>query len=70
MATHDVELVAECATRVVILGDGEVVVDGPRRDVLSGSMTFTTQINKLYGDGFLTAGDVTSGLPEPLVPLP
>lgn len=62
MATHDVELVAAIATRVVLLGDGEIVADGAPRAVLSGSLTFATQINKLYGDRFLTVEDVTAGL--------
>ena len=57
MATHDVELVAECATRVVLLGEGEIVADGSPRDVLSGSLTYATQINKLLGDRFLTVDD-------------
>ncbi len=59
MATHDVELVAAAATRVILLGDGGVVADGSPREVLSGSLTFATQINKLYGGGFLTPEDVT-----------
>ena len=29
LATHDVELAARCATRVVVLGDGDVVAHGP-----------------------------------------
>jgi energy-coupling factor transport system ATP-binding protein len=29
VATHDVELAAECAERVVLLGAGEVIADGP-----------------------------------------
>jgi energy-coupling factor transport system ATP-binding protein len=58
LATHDVELVAAVATRVVLLGDGRVVADGGPRDVLSGSLTFTTAINKLYGGRFLTPEDV------------
>jgi energy-coupling factor transport system ATP-binding protein len=62
LATHDVELVAEIATRVVLLGDGRVVADGGPREVLSGSLTFATAINKLYGDGFLTPEDVLAGL--------
>jgi energy-coupling factor transport system ATP-binding protein len=62
LATHDVELVAETATRVVLLGEGEIVADGTPREVLSGSLTYATQINKLYGDGFLTVGDVLTGL--------
>jgi energy-coupling factor transport system ATP-binding protein len=62
LATHDVELVAEVATRVVLLGDGRIIADGGPRAVLSGSLTFATAINKLYGDGFLTQGDVLAGL--------
>ncbi|MBA2598929.1 MAG: ABC transporter ATP-binding protein [Chloroflexia bacterium] len=62
LATHDVELVAEIASRVVLLGDGRIIGDGGPRTVLSGSLTFATAINTLYGDGFLTPGDVLSGL--------
>jgi len=59
MATHDVELVAGCADRVVILGDGQVVVDGPARQVMSESLVFASQINKLYRDpALLTVEDV------------
>ena len=58
MATHDVELVAAAATRVILLGDGGIVADGTPREVLSGSLTFATQINKLYGDGYLTPDDI------------
>ncbi len=65
MATHDVELVANIATRVILLGEGEIVADGDPREVLSGSLTFSTQINKLYGDGFLTVEDVLAGLDLP-----
>ncbi len=48
MATHDVELVATCADRVVLLADGQLVVDGPVRQVMSESMVFCSQINKLF----------------------
>jgi len=67
LASHDVELVATIATRVVLLGDGRVVADGGPRAVLSGSLTFSTQINKLYGDGFLTVADVLAGLEPPTI---
>ena len=61
MCTHDVELVAQCADRVVILGDGEVVVDGPTRRVMTSSMVFSSQVNKLLRDArFLTVDDVLS----------
>ena len=62
MATHDVELVAEAATRVVLLGDGEIVADGSPREVLSGSLTFATQIAKLLGGGALTVDDALVAL--------
>jgi energy-coupling factor transport system ATP-binding protein len=65
MATHDVEMVANVASRVVLLGEGEIVADGSPREVLSGSLTFATQINKLYGLGFLTVEDVLEGLEIP-----
>ncbi len=59
MATHDTELVGECADRVVILGNGEIVADGPVREVMTGSMVFSTQINKLFrSPRFLTVEDV------------
>jgi energy-coupling factor transport system ATP-binding protein len=58
LSTHDVELIATMATRVVLLADGRIVADGGPRGVLDGSPTFATQINKLYGDGFLTPADV------------
>ena len=62
LATHDVELVAKVASRVILLGDGRIVADGGPRAVLSGSLTFATATNKLYGDGFLTPEDVLTGL--------
>jgi energy-coupling factor transport system ATP-binding protein len=61
MATHDVELVANCADRVILLGDGQVVVDGPARQVMSESLVFASQINKLFRDpALLTVEDVLS----------
>ncbi|MBN1995205.1 MAG: ABC transporter ATP-binding protein [Anaerolineae bacterium] len=59
LATHDVEMVAHCADRVVIMGEGQVVVDGPVREVMTESMVFASQINKLLRDSrFLTVEDV------------
>ena len=57
IASHDVELAARCADRVVLLADGEVIADGPTRQVLTGSLVFTTQANKLLGGDVLTADD-------------
>jgi energy-coupling factor transport system ATP-binding protein len=61
VVTHDVELVAQCAERVILMGDGEIVVDGPTRAVMGHSQVFATQIAKLFGDArFLTVQDVLS----------
>ncbi len=58
MATHDVELVAQCADRVVLLADGRVVVDGPTRQVMSQSLVFASQVSKLFRDpALLTVED-------------
>ncbi len=43
LATHDVELAARVATRVIVIGDGEIVADGTARSVLEGSL-FAPQI--------------------------
>lgn len=60
LVTHDVELVAQCANRVILMADGEIVVDGPTRQVMTESLVFAPQINKLYRNPhFLTVEDVT-----------
>jgi energy-coupling factor transporter ATP-binding protein EcfA2 len=58
LATHDVELAARCATRVVVLGDGDVVADGPARRVLSGSL-FAPQVLRVLPP-FLTVEEVAT----------
>lgn len=50
LVTHDVELVARVATRVVLLAEGRVVLDGPVREVLGESALFSSQMNKVFGD--------------------
>jgi len=63
MATHDVELVAACADRVIMLAEGQVVLDAPTRIAMSESLVFASQINKLLRDpAFLTVDDVLAGL--------
>lgn len=47
LATHDVELAADIATRVVVLADGEVVADGPTTQVVVGSPLFAPQVAKV-----------------------
>lgn len=50
IVTHDVELAARVATRVVLLAEGTVVVDGPVHDVLGESALFASQMTKVFGD--------------------
>lgn len=63
MATHDVELAAACADRVALLGDGELVVEGPAAEILSRSLFLSSQVAKLFPDsGWLTAEQALAGL--------
>jgi len=65
MATHDVELAAATADRVVLMAEGQIVVDGPARRVMAESLVFASQINKLFRDPrLLTPEDVLAGLGE------
>jgi len=67
LATHDVELVAEVASRVVVLADGDVVADGAAPDVVVSSPAFAPQVAKIMApQPWLTARDVAAALqPEP-----
>jgi energy-coupling factor transporter ATP-binding protein EcfA2 len=51
IATHDVEFAASFAERVVLLGDGEVIADGPAAEVLSGGWYFATEVARILGAG-------------------
>jgi len=63
MATHDVELVATAADRVVVMAEGEVVADGPTAEVVVSSPTFAPQVAKvLHPDPWLTVAQVADAL--------
>ncbi|MFB8024791.1 MULTISPECIES: ABC transporter ATP-binding protein [unclassified Streptomyces] len=63
LATHDVELAAELADRVVILADGEVVADGPTRQVVVSSPAFAPQTSKVLAPReWLTVSQVRTAL--------
>lgn len=47
VATHDVEFAAAFAERVVLLGDGVVIADGPMTEVLSGGWYFATEVARV-----------------------
>ncbi|MGW1085321.1 ABC transporter ATP-binding protein [Streptomyces sp. NPDC002596] len=63
LATHDVELAAELAHRVVILADGEIVADGPTRQVVVSSPAFAPQTAKILApQEWLTVPQVRAAL--------
>jgi energy-coupling factor transport system ATP-binding protein len=65
LSTHDVELVAEVATRVAVLADGEIVADGATTNVIAGSPAFAPQVAKILAPlPFLTVGEVAAALEE------
>lgn len=78
VATHDPEFVAEFADRVILLGEGRLVADGPVNEVLARGTYFATETARILGG----AGDaltpeqgaalfddhpVAGSLPEPLL---
>ncbi|RYU09573.1 ABC transporter ATP-binding protein [Nocardioides iriomotensis] len=63
LATHDVELVAEVATRVLVVADGELVADGPTADVVVSSPAFAPQVAKVLApQRWLTPTEVAVAL--------
>ncbi|MGH2751762.1 MAG: ABC transporter ATP-binding protein [Actinomycetota bacterium] len=58
LATHDVELAAEVATRVVMIASGEVIADGEPGHVLGDSPVFSPQMARVFGPGWLTPEQV------------
>jgi energy-coupling factor transport system ATP-binding protein len=65
IATHDVEFVAAAADRVVVMGDGDIVADGPTRDVVVASPAFAPQVAKILAPlDYLTVSQVSAGLEQ------
>ncbi|MEU3251729.1 ATP-binding cassette domain-containing protein [Streptomyces sp. NPDC006997] len=63
LATHDVELAAEIAHRVVLLAEGEVIADGPTADVVVSSPSFAPQVTKILAPRpYLTVAQVKEAL--------
>ncbi len=71
LVSHDVETVARHVDRVVLLSEGRILIDGPKRAVLSEALLFSPQINRLVQsfkkynvpEDLLTVDDVLSVLP-------
>ncbi|MFI1001236.1 ABC transporter ATP-binding protein [Streptomyces galbus] len=63
LATHDVELAAELAHRVVLLAEGEVIADGPTPEVVVSSPSYAPQVTKILApQPWLTVAQVREAL--------
>jgi len=54
VATHDSEFASAFADRVVLLGQGVTIADGPPDDVLSGGRHFSTEVARISDGAALT----------------
>lgn len=64
VATHDVELVAEACTRMVMLAEGEVVLDTDARAGAVSSPTFAPQVAKILSPlPLLTVAEARAAFP-------
>ncbi len=64
VSTHDVEFVAECADRVLVLAGGEVVADGATADIVVAPPAYAPQVSKILGGPWLTVESVRAALTE------
>ncbi|WP_341716474.1 ATP-binding cassette domain-containing protein [Micromonospora sp. FIMYZ51] len=65
VATHDVELVATLADRVVVMAQGEIVADGTAAEVMLASPAFAPQVAKVLApQAWLTVEQVTAVLAD------
>ena len=70
LITHDIELIAEFGERVLLISEGNIIADGTKHDVLSNSLHFSPQINRLiqpftkYGlaSDILTVDEIMQGI--------
>ncbi|OPC84055.1 cobalt ABC transporter ATP-binding protein [Embleya scabrispora] len=65
LATHDVEVVAQVADRVVVMAEGDIVADGPTAEVVVSSPAFAPQVAKILAPAeWLTVTDVGNALDD------
>jgi len=63
LVTHDVEMAAEAADRVILLDQGYIIAQGAPSDVLGTSPRFAPQMARLFpGKGWLTVRDVLDAI--------
>ncbi|MEW2383842.1 ATP-binding cassette domain-containing protein [Micromonospora sp. NPDC047707] len=63
VATHDVELVAALADRVIVMAEGEIVADGTTAEVMLASPAFAPQVAKVLAPApWLTVEQVAAAV--------
>jgi energy-coupling factor transport system ATP-binding protein len=65
VATHDTEFTAGFADRVVLLGQGVVIADGPPAEILGGGRYFSTQVARITDGVALLPEDGVAALRGP-----
>jgi energy-coupling factor transporter ATP-binding protein EcfA2 len=68
VATHDTEFAASFAERVVLLGQGVVIGDGPPAEVLGGGRHFSTEVARVTGGIALLPDEAARMLEVPDTP--
>lgn len=61
-ASHDVEMVADLADQVVLLGAGALVAAGPPEEILADSAVFSPQATRVFGKPWLTVDQVVAAI--------
>jgi energy-coupling factor transporter ATP-binding protein EcfA2 len=67
VATHDTEFAASFADRVVLMGQGVVIGDGPPAEVLGGGRHFSTEVARVTGGAALLPEEAARVLRAPEV---
>ncbi len=67
MVSHDIEFCAEYADRCAVMFNGEIVSEGPPRELFKNNRFYTTAASRIARDvlpGAITIGDITNACKE------
>ena len=64
VATHDTEFAASLSDRIVLLGQGVVIADGPPQEVLGGGRHFSTEVARVTNGAALLPEEGASVLAD------
>lgn len=61
VSTHDVEFAAAASQRTLVMADGDIIADGPTREVLTSSPAFAPQTAKVFSPTAVLVPDEVRG---------